>query len=220
MVTSVAIGSVVFGDKEKPEKTVLLNEGAVVDLAELGGDDSTGADTLIEVKVPSAVKQSRSQGKGSAMHGGRPASVGHLYGFGNTEEFYRVDILGTRRRGRPRDGPLDHKKGKGWVKARRGTYHDGLVLKRSKVVPFIVETTGGVSPHARAQVSAYARRAASKGKRDSTKYGQSRTSTKEFYHHHMQQISKSAVVGDAQAARLKINDGKQECMSRRASRVA
>ena len=32
-------------------------------------------------------------------HGGKPGSVGHLYAFGNTEESFRVDILGCRRRG-------------------------------------------------------------------------------------------------------------------------
>lgn len=110
-------------------------------------------------------------------------------------------ILGCRRRGRPRDGPMSHKNGKGWVKAHEGAYHDAQYKKRSTVVPFIVETTGGIVPHARVQVGRLARRAEGKGKRDSTKYGSSRTSARTFFHHHVQQLSKAAVVGDAQAMR-------------------
>jgi hypothetical protein len=184
-----------------------------MDLAELEGDDDTGADVLYEIKVPSALLKGRSAGKGSAKHGGKPGSVGHAYAFGNTEEHYRRMILGCRRRGRPRDGPMSHKNGKGWVKAHEGAYHDAQFKKRSTVVPFIVETTGGIVPHARVQVGRLARRAEGKGKRDSTKYGSSRTSAKTFFHHHVQQLSKAAVVGDAQAMRREIRAGKQRAIN-------
>ena len=55
-----------------------------------------------------SLTKSRSEGRGSkpksdGSGGGQPASVGHLYAFGNTEEKYRVMVLGCRRRGRTRD---------------------------------------------------------------------------------------------------------------------
>ena len=81
------------------------------------------------------------------------------------------------------------------------------------MVPFIVETTGGIVPHARVQVGRLARRAEGKGKRDSTKYGSSRTSARTFFHHHVQQLSKAAVVGDAQAMRREIRAGKQRAIN-------
>ena len=63
-----------------------------------------GGDCCYEFKVPSSLTKSRSEGRGSkpkpdGTGGGQPASVGHLYAFGNTEEKYRVAVLGCRRRG-------------------------------------------------------------------------------------------------------------------------
>ena len=41
--------------------------------------------------------------------GGSVANVGHLYAFGNTEEWYRIKILGVKARGREgHDRPFDH----------------------------------------------------------------------------------------------------------------
>ena len=69
-------------------------------------------------------------------------------------------------------------------------------------------------PHARVQVGRLARRAEGKGKRDSTKYGSSRTSARTFFQHHVQQLSKAAVVGDAQAMRRReIRAGKQRAIN-------
>ena len=42
MVSAVAVGSVVLGDKDDKERTDALNETSHVDLAELEGDDATG----------------------------------------------------------------------------------------------------------------------------------------------------------------------------------
>ena len=92
-------------------------------------------------------------------------------------------ILGCRRRGRKRDGPLNHHTGKGYVAEVRGDYYDALFVKRSRVIPFIVEATGGITPHALAHVTYLARRARGKTARDSTRYGTSRTSTRNFYVH-------------------------------------
>ena len=138
MVSAVAIGQVILGDKAEKEKTDILNTGCAVDLAELEGDDLTGGDVSYEFKVPSPTVKTFSKGKGSKEKGGQPASVGHLYGFGNTEEKYRVKILGCRRRGRPRD-KFDHTTGKGYVQERRGDYYDALVVKKGRVIPMIIE---------------------------------------------------------------------------------
>ena len=64
-------------------------------------------------------------GKGSEENGGNAASVGHRYGFGNTEEKHRVKVFGCKERGRPRDGPLDHSTGKGWVSTSKATTPTG-----------------------------------------------------------------------------------------------
>ena len=131
---------------------------------------------------------------GSSARGGNPASVGHLYGFGNTEEKYRVNILGCKARGnKATDRPFDHSTGAGWVAGRRGDYYDALVNKRSKVVPFIVESYGGIAPHSRAAIRRLARRATAKGARDRTIYGETRISTRSLYTHHAQRIVKNVV---------------------------
>ena len=44
------------------------------------------------------------------------ASVGHLYGSGNTLGKALTGVVGCKERGRQVDGPLDHSTGKGWVK--------------------------------------------------------------------------------------------------------
>ena len=148
MTTAVSIGQCVQGDKEKPELTDMLNEGYAVDLAEFEGDDATGADVCQEYKVPSPTVKSYSAGGGTKKDGGCAASVGHLYGLGNTEEKYRLKVLGCKARGYlGRDKPLDHKTGRGSVKALRGDYWDALKNKKAVVIPAIVETFGGISPH-------------------------------------------------------------------------
>ena len=81
MISAVAVGSVVLGDKLDPVKTTMLNEGCAVDCAELEGDDDTGGDALYEFKVPSPLVKSRSAGLGGRDGNGQPATVGHLYGF-------------------------------------------------------------------------------------------------------------------------------------------
>ena len=49
--------------------------------------------------------KSRRMGKGSVLH----ADVGHLYAFGNTEERYRIKILGCKGKGTLGvDRPFNH----------------------------------------------------------------------------------------------------------------
>ena len=85
------------------------------------------------------------------MTGTKPPKRGHLFGFGNTEEFYRVMILGTKRRGTP--GMLfDHDTGEGHVEHRDGHYADAL-LRGKKVIPLMAEVFGGLAPHFLRQLS-------------------------------------------------------------------
>ena len=89
--------------------------------------------------------------------------------------------------------------GKGWVKSHTGSYTDAL-KKGSRVIPAVVEAgTGGISPHFGAQIGHLSRRATAKGARDRTRYGTSRTSTRSYFVHHVQQISLVATTGDARA---------------------
>ena len=175
----------------------------------MGGDGETGGDCLDEVKVPSPLVASYRAGRGSHDYGGAPATVGDKYAFGSTEESYRVMILGCKERGRKQDGPFDHTTGKGWVKGVRGHYYDALYVKRSRVVPVIVEATGGVTRHARAHIGYLARRSSGRGAIDRTRYGSARASTTSFYVHHLRQISKAAVMYDAMAIRKQITNLKQ-----------
>ena len=133
MISAVSVGSVVLGDKEDLEKMNMLNTGYAVDIAELEGDDATGADVCQEYKVVSPLTKTHRTGRGSKVHGGSVANVGHLYAFGNTEERYRIKILGCKGRGRlGKDPPFNHATGVGSVKARPGDYFDALRNKLSE----------------------------------------------------------------------------------------
>ena len=59
-----------------------------------------------------------------------------------------------------------------------------------------------------------AERARAPGGADRTKYGRSRGSTRSFYVHHMQQISKAATTADARAIRVQIGCLKQRALMR------
>ncbi len=78
-----------------------MNEGHVVDAAEIGGEEDTGADMLYEIKCKSPLKQHFSCGRGSATHGGAPAYMGRKIGFGSTEE----EVARAARQGRGRVRP-------------------------------------------------------------------------------------------------------------------
>ena len=101
----------------------------------------------------------------------------------------------------------------GTTSASTRSYHDALFKKKSRVIPAIVESTGGVTPHFAAQIGILDRRAKSKGGRDSTKYGLSRTSAKSYFVHHLQQIACAAVLGNARAIRKSIRARKQALLA-------
>ena len=75
------------------------------------------------------------------------------------------------------------------------------MVKRTRVELTLVEVTGGVAPATRADVRHLARRARKRGARDGTKYGKTRISTRSYYTHHMQRLSRSAVLYDAKMIR-------------------
>ena len=95
------------------------------------------------------------------------------------------------------------------VKERKGSYYDALRCKKSRVIPFIVETLGGITPHAVAYVGQLARRAQGKGARDATKYGRSRTSARSYFRHHTERIAMAAKLGDANAIYKDIQSRRQ-----------
>ena len=45
--------------------------------------------------------------QGTEIRGQKPSKRGYLFGFGNTEESYRIMIYGTAARGLPTDGPFE-----------------------------------------------------------------------------------------------------------------
>ena len=59
-----------------------------------------------------------------------------------------------------------------------------------------------------------------KGSVDRTKYGRTRISTKCFYTHHMQQLSKAAVVGDSRQVRRAVTMHKQKAWAARTGGTA
>ena len=154
----------------------------------MAGDD--GEDVCNEVKCFATLKKSGSTGRGG-VNGGTAAKVGHKYLFGNTEEQCRVDNLGCAPRGRPADGPLNHKTGKGWVKGKRGDYHDALFVKRNRVEVLLHEDIGGgFSPPAAHKIRRLGRK--------SREHGVDRTSYKgdrkiSFVSYHSRAISMNIV---------------------------
>ena len=192
MMSAVAIGQIVQGDKEQPEKTRHLNDGHVIDLAEVGGCPETGVDTIVEGKVPSLHKKKHTKGGGGTVR-----YVGHRVAFGSTEEEYRLMVLGCRRRGRPQDKPFDPETGRGFAQAVKGQMHDALKNKRSNVVTFIVESTAAITPRARKYCYELKGRTEGRGATDRTKYGRNRNSPTNFIPHHVQRISKAVVMYDS-----------------------
>ena len=162
-INAVAVTQTVLGDKTNEAKTKQFNEyndGHVVDIAEIGAGDA-GEDVCNEFKCFAALQKKHSAGIGGA-NGGNPASVGHKYGFGNTEEQARLDNLGCKPRGRQADGPFNHSSGKGWVKGRKGAYHDAIFIKKNAAVLLLHENLGGgFSPPAANKIRRLGRKARS-----------------------------------------------------------
>ena len=115
------------------------------------------------------------------------------YAFGNTEERLRLQNLGCAERGRPSDGPLDHRTGRGWVRQQKGCYHDAVYVKRSAVDVLLHETLGGgFSPPAVARMRRQARAAKSVDRTHYTTRGRL-----SYLSHHTQRLSLSVVKANS-----------------------
>ena len=86
-----------------------------------------------EIKLWTPLLKISSPGVGNASSGGTPASVGHSYAFGNTEEKARRLNMGCKALGQPGQ-PFSHKTGHDYVKAHRDFYHDAIFVKRNNFV--------------------------------------------------------------------------------------
>ena len=156
---------------------------------------------------PAASKKSFNLGTGQS-----PASIGHIIAFGNTEAYYRALILGVKQRGRPGDA-FSEDTGRGHVAYKEGDYHDAIYNKLNTVIPFILEVSGGATPHAYAFLKRLARDAKKMGSADGTKYTGSWTA-RSFLPHHAQRLAAAAVYGEAAAIATAINQLKQLAMER------
>ena len=97
-----------LGDKDKATKStsplVSYNSTHVTDIVEPGGGPG-GSDRLFDAKVVSPC--TLAEGQGAELRGQKPSKRGNLFGFGNTEESYRIMIYGSAARGLPTDNPFD-----------------------------------------------------------------------------------------------------------------
>ena len=135
--------------------------------------------------VREIVIKTSSTGVGNASSGGTPASVGHSYAFGNTEEKARRLNMGCEARGQPSQ-PFSHKTGHGYVKAHRGFYHDAIFVKRNNFNLLLHETFGGgFSPTAVLKLRRLARKVA-RGSVDRTAYSPKYSLS--FMSHHAERI--------------------------------
>ena len=195
-ITAVATSQTVLGDKTNAAKTKQFNDfndGHVVDIAEIGAGDS-GEDVCNEFKCFTALKKTSSA-----------ASVGHKIGFGNTEGEARIANLGCKARGRPGDGPFDHKTGKGHVKFKKGEYHDALTVKRNEVCLLLHENLGGgFSPPAAHKIRRLGRKARSGI--DRTPYKTDRKIS--FVSYHTRSISMNITRAEAWQLHKAVNTAK------------
>ena len=199
-ISAVSLHTVLLGDKDKAAKSksplISYNAGHVADLVEPGGGPG-GSDRVFESKVVSPCTLADKQG--GEMCGPKPLKRGHLFGFGNTEESYRIMNYGTKQRGLPSDDLHDPDSGVGFVRERRGHYDDAL-KRGKKVIALIAEVFGGLSPHPTRFLRQLSRVAAKHASRDSTKYTKCARSYRKF---HGQRISHAIVMTDA----LNIHEG-------------
>jgi len=101
---------------------------------------------------------------------------------------------------------MSHDNGRGYVASAPGDYRDARI-KGNTVIPLIIEIFGGVTAHGRRAIRHLAKRAETKGN-DGTIYGTSRTSTRDFYTHHLRRLALKAMVGNAKAVRRAIQSRK------------
>ena len=181
----------------------MFNDGHHVDIGITGNPD-----TCLEVKVASPLTVTHHAGGGA-----HPPDVGDRFGFGNTEEYYRIMTLGCKGRGRDGDPLFDSTTGKGRVVGVDGHYRDALLVKRNRTVVWLVESFGGIAPEPHGRLRRHSRFVKSKGASDRTEYGTSRLSPRSYLTHHTQRISTAATRANAKNMRNQIACLKQRACS-------
>ena len=119
---------------------------------------------------------------------------GWFVAFGGTEEKARFDTLGVGERAG--DRAFDRLTGVGRVEPADGDYSDAL-SKGYGVTLCHAETNGAVAPAFDALLRRLARLAREPGVQDCTSYGESASSPRDFYRHHL--AAHSAAVSSADA---------------------
>ena len=84
------------------------------------------------------------------------------------------------------------------------------MVKRSRVIAAVIESTGGQSRPLSKLTRQLAKRTKGKGAVDRTNYGLTRRCTRSFEVHHKQRISLAAVMADAKAIRRRLLALKQQ----------
>ena len=109
-------------------------------------------------------------------------------------------MLGVAARGDQAAGPLDRRTGEGWVA--KSTDHDYADAQRrgNGVTLFVTETTGALASGFVDCLRAMDKQSRLPTTHDSTCYGESSSSPRTFYTHHLAAISAAIVQHDAEIA--------------------
>ena len=126
-----------MGDKARPEDYLDINDGHVVDAAQLRCGVG-GGDLMLENKCwYSLVARGSGPDPGCAFHGA-------THGFGNQEARAIRTVIGVRARDGQR--PWCPTAGHGRVKEHKGHYHDGVHAKGNEIVLTLQDEFGGMAP--------------------------------------------------------------------------
>ena len=133
------------------------------------------------------------------------SALGATHTVGSVEGALLEKVYGLK--ARPGDRPWDVRTGTGWVKEKRGDYHDALYNKRNTVVLFMVSLFGGLSAQALRYMTTLRTRAKTR-RRDTTDHvlgGPPR-----WMAHWTQRLSAAVVMGDAERALARADDLRQQ----------
>ena len=137
-------------------------------------------------------------GHGSQRCGGAASQAdGGRIALGNTEERLIVEVLGVPERGCPDEPPFDRTSGTGWVRATVSHQYADAQRRGNPVTLLVAESTGAISTTFAAALRALGRSARLATTHDSTVYGISRSSPRDFYSHHLAAHSSAVVLADA-----------------------
>lgn len=100
-------------------------------------------------------------------------------------------------RGAPGQHALCHTTGKGFVKEKKGLYHDALKNQRATVIVAITESFGGICPELYSFYHKRGKKVRSKALADRTVYSRHRLAPKTFKRHHLLHLSVEVQRADA-----------------------